>query len=79
MELATTPFEMRTARLLIAGLSALENGRQSLEVTFAVVGVKRQRGDQAVGGVADLAQSERWVFPPATAPFGGIRTNDSPA
>ena len=79
MELATTRFEMRTTRLLIASLGALKDGGQSLKVAFAVFGVKRHRVDQTAGGVADLGQSERWVFPPAAAPFGGIRTNDSPA
>lgn len=79
VELATTFFEMRTTCLLIAGLGTLKDFRQTLEMAFAVGGVKRQRVNQTGGGVANLRQSDRWVFPPATAPFGGIRTNDLPS
>ena len=38
--------------------------------------IKRKRSDQGVGGVADLAQRDRRVFPPEAARSGGLRIND---
>jgi hypothetical protein len=70
---------MGAARLLIPRLSSLKVGGQALQAAVAMLGVIRKRVDQSVGGVVDLAQSDRRVFPPATAPFGGIRTNDLPS
>lgn len=69
-------FEMGPARLLIASLGALQDRGHALEVGKAAFGIKRQRGDQRVGGIAYLAQRERGFFPPAAARFGGLRTND---
>lgn len=61
--------------LLVARLGALQVTREALQVGVAGVSVKRERGDQGVGGVADLAQREGWVFPPAAARSGGPGTN----
>ena len=74
VELAATGFEMGTTRSLVTSLGALKDGGGALQVTVAVLGIKRQRAHQRVGGVADLAQRDRRVFPPTAAPFGGPRT-----
>ena len=67
--------EMRAACLLVASLSALQVGRDALQIGGAGVGIKRERGDQRVGGVANLAQRDGQVFPPGAARFGGPRTD----
>jgi len=76
VQTTATAFEMGPARLLIASLGALQDRGHALEVGKAAFGIKRQRGDQRVGGIAYLAQRERGFFPPAAARFGGLRTND---
>lgn len=76
VEATAAGFVVRAARLLIAKLSALQVGAGPLQVTLAVIGVKRQRGDQGVGGIADLAEGEQWVFPPEAARFGGPGRDD---
>jgi hypothetical protein len=76
VEATAARFVMRAARLLIAELGARQDDAGTLQVTLPVLGVKRQRADQCVGGVADLAERDQWVFPPEAAPFGGPRTDD---
>jgi len=78
VEATAARFVVRTARLLIAKLGALQDRAGTLQVTLPVSGVKRQRGDPGVGGIADLAQRDQWVFPPAAARSGGPRRGDSP-
>ena len=67
---------VRAARLSIAVLRTLQDGAGTFQVTLPVVGVKRQRSDQCVGGVADLAERDRRVFPPEAARSGGPRRDD---
>ena len=69
-------FAMGATCLLVARLGALQDGADSFEVGGAVGDIKRQRSDQRVGGVADLTQRDRRVFPPEAARSGGPRTND---
>ena len=76
MELAATGFEVGATCFLVSSLGALKNGGHSRQMALAVVGIKPQRTHQRVGGVADLAQRELWVFPPAVAPFGGQGKDD---
>ena len=76
VEFATARFVVRAARLLVAKLGASQDSAGALEVTFPMVGVKWKRGDQGVGGIADLAQRDQWVFPPAAARSGGPRRDD---
>ena len=76
VEATAAGFIVRAARLLIANLRAFQDGAGPREVTLAVIGVKRQRADQGVGGVADLAEREQWVFPPAAARCDGPRRDD---
>ena len=75
MEVATAGFGVRATRLLVAALGAYQDRADAVQATVALVGVKRQRADQRVGRLADLAQGDRWVFPPAAAPFGERRTS----
>jgi hypothetical protein len=69
-------FEMGATCLLVARLGALQDGGDALQVGGAVFDVKRERGNQRVGGVADLAQRDGRVFPPEAARSGGLRIND---
>lgn len=69
-------FAMGATCLLVASLGALQDGGDALQVGGAVFDIKRERSDQRVGGVADLAQRDRWVFPPEAARSGGLRIND---
>jgi hypothetical protein len=46
---------MGVACLLVASLSALQNGADALQIDGAGFDIKRKRRDQSVGGVADLA------------------------
>ena len=71
-------FEMGATCLVVASLGALQDSGDAFEIDHAVFGVKRERGDHGVGGVADLAQGDRRVFPPAAAWSGGLRRDDSP-
>ena len=50
---------------------------RSLQTLVSVSPRQRQSVDQRVDGGANLAQGDLWVFPPATAPFGGPGINDS--
>ena len=70
MEATAAGLEMRAARLLVAELGTHQDRADTLQATLAVLGVKRLRADQRIGGVADLAQCDRRVFPPATARSG---------
>ena len=79
VELAATGLEMGATRFLVARLGTLKESGDSLQIAFAVFGIKRQRAHQRVGGVADLAQRDGRVFPPAAAPFGVPRTNGLPS
>ena len=76
MPAATASFEVRATCLLVARLGTLQDGGGASQIDGAVFGIKRQRGDQCVGGVADLAQGDRRVFPPEAAGFGGLRKGD---
>jgi len=76
VEATAASFVMRAARLLIAKLGAFQDDAGTFQNTLPVVRVKRQRADQCVGGVADLAERDQWVFPPEAARFGGPRTDD---
>ena len=60
-------FEVRATCLLVANLGVLQVGGDALEVAGAGFDIKRQRGDQCVGSVADLRERDRRVFPPAAA------------
>ena len=71
MEATPPRLVVGAARLLVAKLGALQEEAGTLQVTPPVLGVKRQRGDQGVGGVADLAHGEPRIFPPAAARPGG--------
>lgn len=75
MELATTAFEVRATRLFVACLRPHEDGADTFEVALPLVRVKRQGVHESVGAVANLADCQRWVFPPAAAGFGGPGTN----
>ena len=73
---ATAPrFEMRATCSLVSILGVAQDGGDALQVTGPVFGIKWQRDDQCVGGVADLAQRERRIFPPAAAESGEPGTN----
>ena len=76
MEVAAAGFVVGAPRLLVAKLSAHQDGAGTLQVTLPVIGIKRQGGDQGVGGIADLAQCDQWVFPPEAARSGGPRRDD---
>jgi hypothetical protein len=76
MQVTATGFVVRAPSFLIAKLGALQHGAGSLQVALPVVVVKRQRGDQRVGGVADLAERDQRVFPPEAARCGGPRRDD---
>jgi hypothetical protein len=79
METAAAGFDMGAARLFVASLGPKKDGTDTFEVTLPVVRIKRQRADQGVGGVADLAQRDRRVFPPEAAGSGAPGTNDLPS
>ncbi len=76
VQATATGFEVGAACLLVACLGAQQVGGDALQVGFAGFGIKRKRGDQRVGGVADLGQRQRPVFPPAAAWSGGPRRDD---
>lgn len=69
-------FEMRAACLLVATLGVLQVPGDAAQVNSAVFDIKRQRADQRVGGVADLAERDLRVFPPEAAGSGGPRKDD---
>ncbi len=69
-------FGVRATGSLVASLGVVQDGGDVLEVGGAGFGIKPQRGDQPIGGVADLTQRDRWVFPPAAAGSGGLRRDD---
>ena len=68
--------EMGATCLLVARLGALQDGGGALQVGGAVSDIKRERSDQRVGAIADLAQRDRRVFPPEAARPGGLRRDD---
>ena len=76
MQATAAGFDVGATCLLVARLGALEDGRDALEVGGASFLIKRQRSDQRVGAVANLAHRDLRVFPPAAARSGGPRTND---
>jgi hypothetical protein len=78
VEATAASFGVTAARLLITVLSARQDDADALQVMVAMVGVKRQGGDQGVGGVADLAECDQRVFPPEAGRFAGPRRDDSP-
>ena len=75
MKSAPTGFDVGAACLVVAVLGALQNGGDAFEVGGAGVDVKRQRRDQGIGAVADLAQRDGRIFPPAAARSGEPRTD----
>jgi hypothetical protein len=77
VEATTAGFDMGASCLAIARLGALQEGGNAFQVGGAGFGIKRQCGDQRVGGVADLAQREPRIFPPAAAPSGGPERDGS--
>ena len=76
VEAPAAGFVMRAARLSIAVLRAHQDGAGTLQMTLPLIGVKWQRGDQCVGGVADLAERDGRIFPPEAARSGGPRRDD---
>src|SRR5260370_40399886 len=76
VEATAAGFEMGATCLLVATLGAGQDGGDALEVGSAVFDIKRERTDQCVGGVADLAQRDLRVFPPEAARSGGLRRDD---
>ena len=76
VEATAARFVMRAARFLIAELGARQDDADTLQVSLPVIGVKRPRGDHCIGGVADLAEADQWVFPPEAARSGGPRRDD---
>jgi hypothetical protein len=72
--------EVAAAGLVVgaACLGAGSDRANPVEVTLPLIGVKGQRRDQGVGGIADLAQRAQWGFPPAAARSGGPGRDDSP-
>jgi hypothetical protein len=72
VEATTAGFEMGATCLLIATLCAGQDDGDALEVGGPVFDIKRERSDQCVGGVADLAQRDLRVFPPEAAGSGGL-------
>lgn len=79
VELAAARFGMGATRRFVASLSSTYDFGGALQATVAVFGVKPQRADQRVGGVADLAQRDQRVFPPAVARSDARGKVDSPS
>jgi hypothetical protein len=73
---AAAGFEVRTTCGLVAMLGVLQVPGDVAQMNRAVFNIKRQRADQRVGGVADLAQRDLRIFPPAAAGSGGPRKDD---
>ncbi len=69
-------FEVRATCLLVASLGSRQDRGDTFQVAGAVFDVKRQGGDQCIGGVADLRERDRRFFPPPTAWSGGPRRDD---
>ena len=76
VEATAASFVVGAARLLVAKLSACQDDAGTPQVTLPMIGIKRQGGDQGVGGIADLADGNQRVFPPEAARFGGPRKDD---
>ncbi len=74
MEFTAAPFEMGTARSFIASLCPGKDRADTFEIVLPTVRVKRQGADQRIGAVADLAERDQRVFPPAAAESGGPGT-----
>ena len=70
-------FAMRATCSLVARLGTLQDEGDTLQVGGAVGDIKRERSDQGVGGVADLAQRDGRIFPPEAARCGGLGRDDS--
>ena len=64
---------------LVAGLGVFQVGTNALQVSGAGGGIKPQRRDQGVGGVADLTQRDQRIFPPAVVRSDAPGTDDSPS
>ena len=78
VEATAAGFGVGATCFLVAGLDVLQVRGDAFQVGRARFDIKRQRGDQGVGAVANLAQGEQRVFPPATARSGGPKRDDSP-
>ena len=78
-QVSAAGFGMGETCPLVAGLGVFQVGTNALQINGAGVGIKPQRRDQGVGGVADLAQCDQRIFPPAVARSGAPRKDDSPS
>ena len=76
MKSAASVFAVGKVGLLIAGLRVDEIAADAFQKAGAMVFVKPQGVHERMGGVADLAQCDGRIFPPAAAPFGVPRTSD---
>jgi hypothetical protein len=76
MEAPAASSEMGAACLPVARLPSPQDGSDASEVGRTAFEIKGKRRDQRIGGVADLAERDRPVFPPAAARSGVPRTND---
>ena len=63
------------SRLGVLVLIADQSGRGALETHLPVAWGQRQSVDQRIGGRANLAESDLWIFPPAAAGSGGPGTD----
>ena len=63
------------ACLSVLVLIADQFAGSAFETLSPVARRQRQSVDQGVGGGADLAESDLWIFPPAAAASGGLGTN----
>lgn len=76
MKSAAAGFTVGVVGLSVAGLGVDEVSADAFQKAGAVVVVKPQGVHQGMGGVADLAQRDGRIFPPAAAPFGVLRISD---
>ena len=76
VEATAAGFEMGATCLLVACLGALQDGGDALQEGGTGFDIKRERADQRIGGVADLGERDRRVFPPEAARSGGLRKDD---
>ncbi len=59
------------ASLVVASLGASQISAGAFEAALAGFGVIRKGADEDVGGFANLADRDQWIFPPEAARFGG--------
>lgn len=73
MELTAASFYVGATSFVVATLGTLKNGGNAFEIADTKGEVNSQYGDQRIRGVADLAQGDVWVFPPAAVLSDGPR------